>query len=851
MRVVKVVIILACCLASIAVVGARPASAPPLLLHRARLRPSGAPAQAASQLLASASGEYRIIQFGGPIAAADRDALAATGLEILEYIPEFSYLVRGTPAQLTAVAQLPAVVAQQPFALADKISPALYGALERGAAPGPLHVIAWPGQESALANQLRAAAVQPSALPNTGSLLQVANLPAVRWVEPASQPKLLNDVARGFMHVNAAWQDRGLYGAGQTIAIADSGLDTGNPATLSPDFAGRVAAAHILAPGGTLADEFGHGTHIAGSAAGAGVQSGAQPGKHKYSGSFAGVAPEAKLVVQAFEVDAENNVVGLGDDYYPMFAQAYADGARIHSDSWGDETGPASDPAAQFGRYPATAQRTDQFVWDHPDMAIFFAAGNSGRDGVPGGEYGFCLGNDGIVDPDSLVAPGTAKNVITVGASESERSEGGYSQVLWVYFGGEKFCLSADPVASDSVSNNANGMAAFSSRGPTDDGRIKPDIVAPGTNILSNRSHVAGADTLWGEYDANYAYSGGTSMATPLVAGAGALVRQWLAARGLLNPSAAAVKATLLNTTYDIGPGQYGTGAAREIPTTRPNSVDGWGRADLAFMSAAQPYTLWVDDHTQGIGTGQTVSYTSSAARSLDVLDSSQPLRVMLAWSDPPASLSVAKQLVNDLDLVVIGPNNTEYRGNGVAGGDRLNNVEGVIIPHPVVGRYTIRVRGYNVPVKSQPYALAVSGALSASGQMLLAGSASPAVEVNPGELLTYTLALSANRNVTSAVALTDALPPYTQFVSASDGGTFANGKVSWSIAPFAAHATPTRTLVVRVAAGAPAGTAILNSHYHATDGASLQSDGAPIVVRVKGPVAVAGARVFVPMAGR
>jgi len=206
---------------------------------------------------------------------------------------------------------------------------------------------------------------------------------------------------------------------------------------------------------------------------------------------------------------------------------------------------------------------------------------------------------------------------------------------------------------------------------------------------------------------------------------------------------------------------------------------------------------------------------------------------------------------VNDLDLVVIGPNKVEYRGNGVAGGDRLNNVEGVIIPHPAVGRYTIRVRGYNVPVKSQPYALTVAGALSASGQMLLTGSANPAVEVKPGDLLTYTLALSANRNVTQAVALTDVLPPYTQFVRASDGGAFANGKISWLVASFVANTTVTRTLVVRVAANAPPGTAILNSQYHASDGAGLESEGAPISVRVREPAAVAGAQVFVPIAGR
>ena len=69
---------------------------------------------------------------------------------------------------------------------------------------------------------------------------------------------------------------------------------------------------------------------------------------------------------------------------------------------------------------------------------------------------------------------------------------------------------------------------------------------------------------------------------------------------GLPNPSAAAVKATLLNTTYDMAPGQYGGGSVQEIPESRPNNVAGWGRADLGFLDAPAPYTLWVDDHATG-----------------------------------------------------------------------------------------------------------------------------------------------------------------------------------------------------------------------------------------------------------
>jgi hypothetical protein len=205
-------------------------------------------------------------------------------------------------------------------------------------------------------------------------------------------------------------------------------------------------------------------------------------------------------------------------------------------------------------------------------------------------------------------------------------------------------------------------------------------------------------------------------MATPLVAGMGALVRQWLVNQGLPDPSAAAVKATLLNTAQDIAPGQYGGGAAQEIPFNRPNSVSGWGRADLGFLDAPAPYALWVDDHLSGVETGQIVSYSTAPGRPLTVLTSTQPLRAILSWTDPPASLSARAQLVNDLDLVIVGPDGTVYYGNGGRTEDRINNVEGVIIDAPPPGPYRVEVRSFNVPVASQPYALAVAGPVGDEG---------------------------------------------------------------------------------------------------------------------------------------
>lgn len=691
---------------------ARPEAPPALRTHSAAL--AGATDALAAQGLRAPAADLAIVQFSGPITPADQAGLLAAGVAILEYLPDYAYVVRGDQGALASAAALPGVAVRHPFTAADRVEPGLLRALGEGALDQPLAVVArpWPGEEAALAAELAAAGLDLARPIAPADLLRLVSLAPLRWVEPAIELRVFNSEARAIIGVAPVWQGLGLYGAGQIIGVADSGLDTGDLATLSPDFAGRIVATHVLSDGGDLADELGHGTHVLGSAAGAGIQSGADPARHAYAGSFAGVAPEAGLVVQAFELGSRGEVIGgLGADPYPIFAQAYASGARVHTNSWGGYTGlPFFETI--YGAYPLNAQRTDAFIWEHRDMAIFFAAGNSGEDALFNIITGCLPFGDGVVDPDSLAAPGTAKNVITVGASEGLRANAPASAKTWRDFSSN--CFAFNPIAGDKVSDNANGMAAFSSRGPTDDGRVKPDLVAPGTNILSNRSHTEGASNLWGAYggSSHYVFAGGTSMATPLAAGAGVLMRQWLVGRGYANPSAAALKAALLTTTADMGVGQYGSGAAREIPAARPNNVAGWGRVDLRALVAPPPFRLWLDDRTAGLATGQAVTYTTTLTRPLAVASADTPLRVTLAWSDPPASLSAARQLVNDLDLTVIGPDGRAVRGNGGAAADRVNNVEGLIIARPAPGAYTIVVRAHNVPVERQPYAIAVSGAL-------------------------------------------------------------------------------------------------------------------------------------------
>jgi hypothetical protein len=191
-------------------------------------------------------------------------------------------------------------------------------------------------------------------------------------------------------------------------------------------------------------------------------------------------------------------------------------------------------------------------------------------------------------------------------------------------------------------------------------------------------------------------------MAAPMVAGAAALVRQALANQGVTDPSAALVKAFLIAGAIDLAPGQYDGWPTPEIPQA-PNNAEGWGRVDVA--NAILPTTaraIAYVDRTPGLITGAQDVFTYTLAHS------GVPLRVTLAWSDPPPVLAAARQLVNDLDLSITGPSGQVWPQHP----DHLNNVEGVMIDLPDPGVYTITVTGTNVPLGPQPYALVVSGGL-------------------------------------------------------------------------------------------------------------------------------------------
>lgn len=450
----------------------------------------------------------------------------------------------------------------------------------------------------------------------------------------------------------------GIDGSGVRIAIADSGIDDQHP-----DLAGRVVARTDFTALPDLRDTDGHGTHVAGIAAGGGVFAGANDPNGFHYGL--GVAPGVDLVDVGIIGIIEETVLL---DEFPPFEEAtsYAvdQGAVGWNASWGSGDGD------RVG-YVENARTMDQLVrdadWTTPgdqQFVLVFAAGNSGFAG-PG-------------------APTEAKNLIAVAASKSARA------------------------------GNIETIASFSSRGPAKDGRIGPTIAAPGDTIVSTR---ATASVLCNTPPREasplvvmYAACSGTSMAAPHVTGAVALIAQWWGQReGGRVPSPAMTKALLVNSAHDMG--------IRDIP----NANEGWGRLNLKELFDPTLERVLLDQEDLFDEAGEVRNWQ------IEPVDPSLPMKASLVWSDAPGAPNASPAIVNDLDLELIAPDLSVYRGNNFLGGrsvpgggpDRLEVVENIFLDEPA-GTYQLRVVASNLPGDGVPsmgdgtdqdYALVLSNA--------------------------------------------------------------------------------------------------------------------------------------------
>jgi hypothetical protein len=682
----------------------------------------------ASNAASGNASSYAIVQFqqGRTV---DRKALAKRGIEFLGYVPNNAYYVKLSGRGLDELRRDPAVRWAGVVEPGMKVAPELWSNRDIARQADGSYEIRIHGFRGVGAAQIAAAVeklvpgvritakseradapqyVRASvAMPAFDHVVRAASsIDGVAFVEPFLQPHYHNSGAIGAIQGNATtdcpgsgpvcgptpiW-DHGLFGSGQIAGIADSGT-TPNAAwfttlnkgsgdhveiTLADDPAPPLPTVGILYPDSKIlgywvqpgsapydAGVF-HGTHTTGTLVG---DASGTFGATTYLASTPlaanheladGMAPNAQLLFQDIGADASTSVTVL--DFEGTIEQSYNGGARLHNNSWG---------AGTAGTYNGDDVNLDVATHKLEDILVVMSAGNDGPQGHTTG------------------SPGNAKNALTVGAL-------GHGGSLTV--------------------------AGFSSRGPTADGRTKPDITAPGSNTISARGSTSVNTTPQAPLTATLS---GTSMAAPTVTGNAVLARQYFAdgwyprgeanAADAYNPSGDVMKAVLLNGTNP--------------QTNWPNNNSGWGRewldGSLWFKNTmpngddSRRMRIFERTNAAGLETGDVNEYTiANVAAGVE-------FRATLTWFDPAAALGAASTLINDLDLEVVDPNSATYLGNHFSGGvsttggtaDDTNTVEMVRFTAPVAGSYTIRVKGTNVPgdgtdqSNRQGYALAVSGA--------------------------------------------------------------------------------------------------------------------------------------------
>ena len=511
--------------------------------------------QVISSMSASPGKRTRIVQFAGPIKAQWIRSLQAAGAQIVGYVPQNAYIIRGGPLELARVAMLHGGAEPE-----DARPIRWMGRLEAVQKLDPTYtdemISAASGQDFEVEIELINSADSAKAIEmitgmalrinseprkflqfvvlsvtlGANRLLDVCNLDEVLYLGRASKPQLHDErgaqIVAGNLTADGtqptgpgylAWlASKGLDGQPDyAIDVADSGLDRGSSSAfqLHPDFldsALRSRVSYIFNYGadGLIDDRPGHGTIVASVAAGLGQTSSEDEPGYMYG---LGVDPFARIgVTRIFD---QNRKQPPHLSFTDVVTSAYAAGARISNNSWGNLS----------NVYDASAQEYDGLVRDaqpsiggNQEMTFVFSSGNSGA----GGHIG---------------SPGTAKNVITVAASENYRPEGVDS------------CdLDGGGAIGPDGANSALDILRFSSGGPTLDGRSKPDIAAPGTHVYGAASRSSG---FFGEglcpgrpvyqppNQSLYTWSSGTSFAAPHIAGAASLIRRFFVSKNLLGDS--------------------------------------------------------------------------------------------------------------------------------------------------------------------------------------------------------------------------------------------------------------------------------------------------------------------------
>ena len=511
---------------------------------------------------------YYIVQFGGVVTDDWLNDLRSAGIEILQYVPHQAFLVYGNSDAIAMAAtysrvrwvgryladeKIPPVLAEQIRAVAeDRIPRAGISDLtisNDGRAVFDIAVFSRADVDavaSQICSQFSGTDPQIVRLPNNFFNLVRVELPIDNVADVANVPDVVRIDASGVRQAEDERSDQivagnysststvnppgydplaqfGVDGSGVTVAVVDDGVNIpGNGGfylTASNTSNGNTRGA---ATGATT----GHGHLNASIIAGSTPFGALDPLGYNYG---LGVAPKSNIL----------NIPLLVSGYSADFTTLYDDvvttsgvngvRATISNNSWGslpNNMNAYDSMAAEFDGYA----RDSSMAGTIDPLLLIFSAGNSGPSGL------------------SLTRPKVAKNIIAVGNSESLRTELGGTDA-----------------------DNIDDLNSSSSRGPAADGRVKPDVIAPGSYITGSRAGACGS--LVSCLDANHVSGIGTSFAAPHVTGAAALFTQfWRSSNVGQTPSPAMVKAAIINSAQEMN----GSGTITPIP----NGDEGWGRLE-------------------------------------------------------------------------------------------------------------------------------------------------------------------------------------------------------------------------------------------------------------------------------
>ncbi|HEY85346.1 MAG TPA: S8 family serine peptidase, partial [Chloroflexi bacterium] len=672
--------------------------------------------------------DLRLVQLVGPTRVEWLDSLEQSGLEIVQYIHPYAYVVWGAPEALNRAAAGDFVRWSGDFAPAYRVQPRWRSLstetcqarmmLYRGA-----DVKAVLSQLEALGGQIEDyASTDPTfdtlrlTLPGN-SFQAAAKIPGVYSLKLAPtdgghRGEMSNQVnvnnVDGSKLAFTGYRDwltaAGLDGSGVVMANVDGGIYNTHP-----DLINRMLPCSGTTCGGSAVDA--HGTHTAGIMVADGA-SDILDSRDFLRGL--GVAPGAQLIEQVY-----SPYFTWTDGLLLLIRDSYVNGAVLSGNSWG----PSGSPQG----YDDDTRQVDVGVRD----ASTTLPGNQAFSYI----LSFMNGEGGTSTQGS---PDEAKNIFTIGSTKMQYSNG--SQDL-----------------------NINDISWNSAHGPALDGRTIPHMVAPGCYVDSTVSATG------------YGMMCGTSMASPQVSGAVGLFFEYYRQRFGSDPSPALVKAAFLPVAHDLAGNKDADGGALGHPF---DSKQGWGRMNLAEVVSPTMDVLYFDNPLVFDNTGEAWEQT------ITVADPDKPFRAMLVWTDAPGhgNGGSTPAWVNDLDLLVEHSGNSYYGNNFNASGgwsqsgvapDGMNNTEGVFIGPSASGSVTMRVVAANIAgdgipgagdATDQDFALVCYNCVldadftinAAPSQLDVCAPDDAVYTVSVGQILSYTasisLSVTGNPAGTSAV---------------------------------------------------------------------------------------------------